>query len=139
MKSIMLYHIHYFLQISITISTQRCYVIGIVVFIMGTSHGMNIDQKRIIKSNEKFDSHGVISKTDITVDLTKDRDLEVIEEVLEHLLENEEDELSSEAEELPLTDKPLKFFISTKTKTLKTTITSTHSMTSYHTCYKGNL
>ena len=93
MKSIMLYHIHYFLQISITISTQRCYVIGIVVFIMGTSHGMNIDQKRIIKSNENIDSHGVISKTDITVDLTKDRDLEVIEEVLEHLLENEEDEM----------------------------------------------
>ena len=106
---------------------------------MGASHGKNIDEKRIIKSNENIHSHDATSKTDEKVDLTKERDLEVIEEVLEHLLENEEDELSTEAEEIPLTDEPLKFFISTKTKTLKTTITSTHSITSYHTCYKGKL
>ena len=106
---------------------------------MGACHGMNIDQKRLIKSNRNTDSHGVSLRTDENVDLAKDRDLEVIGEVLEQLLENEEDELSSEVEEIPLTDEPLKFFISTKTKTLKTTITSTHSITSYHTCYKGNL
>ena len=100
---------------------------------------MNIDQKRLIKSNKNIDSHDASFKTDEKVDLTKDRDLEVIGEVLEQLLENEDDELSSEVEEIPLKDEPLKFFISTKTKTLKTTITSTHSITSYHTCYKGKL
>ena len=106
---------------------------------MSASHGKNIDQKRSIKYNGNIDSHSIGAKTDEKVDSTKDRDLEVIEEVLEHLLENEEDELSTEVEGLPLTDEPLKFFISTKTKTLKTTITSTHSITSYYTCYKGKL
>ena len=53
------------------------------------------------------------------------------------LFENEEE--VSTTENGQQTKEGLKFFVSTKTKTLKTTVTSTKSLTSYHTCYKGKL
>lgn len=96
---------------------------------------MNIDQKQLSEKN--FEMHDMTTKKAEKEKSTEVRHLEEIDDVLEHLFGNEDDEPTTENfEELQPND-ALKFFISTKTKTLKTTITSTHTLTSYHTCYKG--
>ena len=96
---------------------------------------MNIDQKQL--SEKKFKLHDMNTKKAEKEKSTEVRHLEEIDDVLEHLFGNEEDESTAENIIEQQSNEALKFFISTKTKTLKTTITSTHSLTSYHTCYKG--
>ena len=96
---------------------------------------MNIDQKQL--SEKKFEIHDMNTKKAEKEKSTEAKHLEEIDDVLEHLFGNEEDESTTENINEQQSNEALKFFISTKTKTLKTTITSTHSLTSYHTCYKG--
>ena len=68
--------------------------------------------------------------------INEERNIEVIDHVLDHLFENEE-EGSATGDDIQQVDEALRFFVSTRTKTLRTTTTSTRSLTSYHTCYKG--
>ena len=65
-----------------------------------------------------------------------ERNIQVIDNVLDHLFANEE-EGSATGNDYEQADEAIKFFVSTRTKTLKTTTTSTQSLTSYNTCYKG--
>ena len=99
---------------------------------------MNIKKDKVQKTNQNAENHDMNENKIEHEELTGEGRLEVIGEVLEHLFDDEEDESTTEfVEQQQQTDEALKFFISTKTKTLKTTITSTRSLTSYHTCYKG--
>merc|ERR1712223_1419357 len=108
----------------------------IVLSVRNVTYGMNIDQKQL--SEKKFEIHDMNTKMTKKEKSTEVRHLEEIDDVLEHLFGNEEDEPTTENIIEQQSNEALKFFISTKTKTLKTTITSTHSLTSYHTCYKAN-
>ena len=86
--------------------------------------------KEIVKRDQNAGNNG--AKT------TNERHIEIIDDILDDLLETEEEPpvISSDEKD---EGTGLKYFISTKTKTLKTTVTSTVTLTSYHTCYKGML
>ena len=132
------YKIQIVFQVTMSSSFLTLLVLSVVIFIVAEiTNGMNIDQQKITKLKENIDTPDVQIKIYGKINSDAERNLEVIDEVLEHLLEDEEHETHSELDEEPLKEGPQKFFISTKTKTLKTTMTSTHSITSYHTCYKG--
>ena len=74
-----------------------------------------------------------------------ERHIGIIDDILDDLLDNTKDEddestkqsESGSAKHKGEEEEGLRFFVSTKTKVLKTTVTSTITATSYHTCYKG--
>ena len=99
------------------------------------SHGMNIGQHKEVIDKQVANRDQNTKERDLKINI--ERHIDIIDDVLEDLFENEEE--GSTTENGQQTKEALKFFVSTKTKTLKTTVTSTKSVTSYHTCYKGKL
>ena len=97
-------------------------------------HGMNIGQYKEVVGKHVPSRDENTKEKDAKINI--ERHIDVIDDVLADLFETGEDSTSQNGQETE--EDPLKFFVSTKTKTLKTTVTSTRTLTSYHTCYKAN-
>ena len=113
-------------------------LIVLLYAISNVSHGMNIGgQHKELETDKHAENRDQNTKIEDTK-TNEERNLDVIDDVLDHFFEDET-EASAVGINQEQTNDALKFFVSTKTKTLKTTVTSTQSLTSYNTCYKGKL
>ena len=110
-------------------------LVALVIYNIDVSNGMNIGQYKEVEEDSFSGSRDQTTKNK-EGKIGAERNIEVINNVLDHLFENEE-EGSAAGNDDQHPDEALKFFISTRTKTLKTTTTYTQSLTSYNTCYKG--
>ena len=116
-------------------------VLGIIV--SNISHAMNIGKYKEVEVDAYHPKNRDQNIKHDDKKLNERRNLDVIDDVLDNLFDHGDDDHEGSSDALTTINPPqaieaLKFFVSTKTKTLKTTVTSTQYLTSYHTCYKGN-
>ena len=105
------------------------FLIALVLVINDVTHGMNIGQHEEVETGKRVVNRDQNTKNEDS-ETNEGRDLELIDDVLDHFFENEE-EGSATGSDQQQSNEALKFFVTTRTKTLKTTVTSTQSLTSY--------